>query len=69
MDEMREFVFIPGFQIAIRIQIAERGLELGVILTVRMSVVFDDGTSSTHGHSAKKGNNEEYLAFVAGIRI
>lgn len=69
MDKVREFILVPGSQVAIRIQIAEGGLERGVILAVRMSGIFNNGAGPAHCHSTETGDDEEYLAFVAGIRI
>ena len=69
MYKVPESILIPGSQVVIRIQITEGGLERRVILMVRMSGVFGNDTSLTNSHSTKTGYNEEYFAFVAGIRI
>ena len=69
MHKIRELVFIPCSQIAIRIQVADGGLERGVILTIRMSRVFGDGMGPAHGYSTEAGDDVEHFAFVTGIRI
>ena len=66
---MREFILIPSSQVAIRIQIAEGGLEHEIIMTIRMNKVFSDSTSPAHGHSMEARDDIEYFAFTTGICI
>ena len=66
---MRELILIPGAQVTIQIQVAEGGAESGVIVTVRMSRVFRDGTGPAHGHSTKARDDVEDLALITDVRV